>query len=86
MNVTDSQKSEILAYLKEGRSLTAIEALHEFNCFRLAARIAELRAEGHDILIEWGADGMGKRWGIYYLAHDQVNPPPPMADGQGMLL
>jgi hypothetical protein len=39
----------ILEWLLSGRSLTAVEALNRFGCFRLAARIENLRADGHAI-------------------------------------
>jgi hypothetical protein len=39
----------ILNYLQKGNSITAIEALEEFGCFRLSARIWELREAGHEI-------------------------------------
>ena len=35
-----------------GRSLTTLEALTMFGCFRLAARISNLREEGMDIHTE----------------------------------
>ena len=41
-----SQKKQILAYLKTGKSLTQLEALYKFGCFRLAARVCELRNDG----------------------------------------
>lgn len=44
-----SQSQQILAYLKKGKSLTAIEALDKFGCFRLAARINDLKHQGHNI-------------------------------------
>ena len=44
-----SQKKEIYKHLKRGRMLTPLQALEKFECFRLAARIAELRNEGYDI-------------------------------------
>lgn len=46
-----SQTKEILQAL-ELRPLTAIDALKKFNCFRLAARIKDLRDEGHTIITE----------------------------------
>lgn len=39
-----SQTSDIRAYLNTGRPLTALQALTMFNCFRLAARINEIKA------------------------------------------
>jgi Helix-turn-helix domain len=44
-----SQNQRILNYLQKGKSLTPITALNKFGCFRLAARIADLRKEGHTI-------------------------------------
>jgi len=38
-----SQKTQILEHLKEHGSITPLEALRLFGCFRLAARIHELR-------------------------------------------
>jgi hypothetical protein len=43
-----SQSQWILKALEQ-RPLTAIEALEGCGCFRLAARIKELREQGHDI-------------------------------------
>jgi len=38
-----SQSVRIYNHLVKGKSLTAIEALNKFGCFRLAARIADLK-------------------------------------------
>jgi len=38
-----SQKKEIFAHLKSGKTLTPLEALRLFGCLRLGARIFELR-------------------------------------------
>ncbi len=46
---TDSQNALIKGWLMNGRSLTTLEALERFGCFRLAARIANLRKQGIDI-------------------------------------
>ena len=48
-NEATSQNKGILAYLQSGKSITPIEALKEFGCFRLSARIFDLRAMGHNI-------------------------------------
>lgn len=40
-----SQKKEILNWLQSGHTLTQLEALSRFRCFRLASRISELRLE-----------------------------------------
>jgi hypothetical protein len=44
-----TQAQRILIYLQSGKQLTAIDALKKFGCFRLAARIADLRKDGYTI-------------------------------------
>lgn len=44
-----SQNNAILDYLQEGNSLTSLEALNKFQCFRLASRISDLKSAGHKI-------------------------------------
>lgn len=44
-----TQNEAILAALKKGKRLTPLDALCEFGCNRLAARVLELRQAGHDI-------------------------------------
>jgi hypothetical protein len=45
-----SQQDQILAYMKRHpRGITPLLALTECGCFRLAARIYDLRWAGHDI-------------------------------------
>lgn len=44
-----SQTTQIQRHLEKGKSLTPIEALNKFGCFRLAARIADLRNDGMNI-------------------------------------
>ena len=44
-----SQNKMILEALLAGRKITAIDALQAFGCFRLAARINNLRACGYQI-------------------------------------
>lgn len=41
-NTKDSQKIAILDYLKQGNSITPLEALERFKCMRLGARIWQL--------------------------------------------
>jgi len=61
-----SQNNEILAYLVKGHSLTPMDALKKFGCFRLASRINDLRNEGHKIH-RIMMDNNGKRYASYYL-------------------
>jgi hypothetical protein len=44
-----NQKQQIAKYLSKGKSITPIDALKKFGCFRLAARIADLRNDGINI-------------------------------------
>jgi hypothetical protein len=44
-----TQKQQIEAYLTKGKSITPMDALTKFGCFRLAARIADLRNDGLNI-------------------------------------
>jgi hypothetical protein len=45
-----SQKAKIKKYLLSGKSLTPIQALDKFGCFRLASRIGELKSSGMNIV------------------------------------
>jgi hypothetical protein len=65
---TESQKQQILDYLKSGKKLTAIDALHKFNCWRLSARIMNLRDEGHPIETEHIHTKTDKYVARYYYA------------------
>lgn len=47
---TSTQNANILAALRAGKRVTPMDALHKFGCFRLAARIYELRLAGHRIV------------------------------------
>lgn len=40
----------ILSYLQKGKSLTAMDALKLFGCFRLAARVSDLKEMGEKIV------------------------------------
>jgi hypothetical protein len=46
---TDSQNNLIKAWLMNGRSITPLQALDMFGCFRLSARIDNLRKAGMNI-------------------------------------
>ena len=47
--VKDSQCDQILRYMEAHGSITAAEAMEHIGCYRLAARIADLRKAGHTI-------------------------------------
>ena len=62
-----TQAGRILDYLRQGNRLTALEALERFQCFRLAARIHELRREGWQIDEQTVETPSGKRIAEYWM-------------------
>jgi hypothetical protein len=67
-----SQNQEILEALMSGQRLTALDALDRHRCFRLAARIHDLRKAGHDIQEETISHN-GKRYSRYFIPSWQLN-------------
>ena len=61
-----TQKDDILIYLLGGHRITQAEAYAFFGCFRLAARIKELRDVGHPIETVM-VERNGKRYGEYFM-------------------
>ena len=47
-NIT--QDKEVLNFLQERGKISPLEALQEIGCFRLSARILQLRKQGHQIV------------------------------------
>jgi hypothetical protein len=68
MKSTDSQTALIKGWLLNGYSITQLDALNMFGCFRLAARISNLREEGLDIVTDIVTIN-DKRIAKYYLGH-----------------
>ena len=66
MKSTDSQTALIKGWLLNGYSITQLDALNIFGCFRLSARIANLREEGLDIVTDM-VNVNDKRIAKYYL-------------------
>ena len=64
--MTVTQTNEIKAYLKMGYRITAIDALEKFGCFRLAARIKDLKDEGMEIDTVMVETVSGARVAQYY--------------------
>ena len=60
-----TQAGKILAHLQAGNRITALDALQQFGCFRLAARIHELRNQGWQIAERMVETGGGKRVAEY---------------------
>ena len=64
-----SQKAAIREHLELHGSITPIEALNLYGCFRLGARILELREEGMHILTT--TNDTGKQYAIYTLVRNE---------------
>jgi len=69
-NSNPTQAKVILDHLLTGRPLTALDALNQYGCFRLAARIHELRKD-HEI-DEQIVTRNGKRYASYYIRSFQL--------------
>lgn len=59
-----TQTDSILIHLKSGKSITPLEALELWGCFRLGARVNDLRREGYEIETEI-IEQNGKRFARY---------------------
>ena len=70
--MTENQTQMILSYLKTGKVLTPLEAVDQFGCFRLSARIYELKDSGWPIHCERKATKSGKVIGHYSLHMDPL--------------
>ena len=67
-NNPDSQNSQILAWLRRGRTLTPRQALDLFDCFRLSGRIYDLKEAGWNIKMSLTPVGQKKKQvAKYYL-------------------
>jgi len=62
-----TQAEQILKALKKGRKLTPLDALAEFSCFRLGARIFDLKERGYNIVTKMVESSNGKRFAQYRL-------------------
>jgi len=67
MTKTTTQSAKVLYHLQNYGSLTALEALELFHCFRLAARINDLKKAGHDIQMEMKKLKNGKKVAEYFI-------------------
>ena len=72
MKATESQNALIKGWLLNGYSITQLEALNQFGCFRLAARIADLRDQGFKIDTKIVTLENGKRVAMYMSADEMV--------------
>lgn len=73
-----SQNEMILDYLRKEGSITQAEAINRFGCYRLGARVWELKQRGHKIIkyTEKGRNrfGLPTRYARYALVHGLQEP------------
>ena len=62
----ESQNKMIKKHLEKGQPITPIDALNMFGCFRLGARIHDLKEQGLPIITEMVSNGR-KRFAQYKL-------------------
>lgn len=48
--MTTNHQSQVLALLKQGKTLSQAEAIYYFDCYRLSSVIERLRKQGHEIV------------------------------------
>jgi len=68
--ITESQNKRIRKHLESGRSLTPLDALYQYGCFRLGARIHNLKSQGLAIeteMVEILSEGKKKHVARYKL-------------------
>lgn len=63
---TETQSDAILEALKNGQGITPLDALQRFGCFRLGARVWDLKKQGWDIEMKMVSSN-GKRFAEYRL-------------------
>lgn len=62
----ESQTKQILNHMKSGREITPLSALNLYGCFRLGARIYDLRKENNIIHSRRITEGK-KTYASYYI-------------------
>lgn len=61
-----NQTEMVLDYIQKNGSITPLEALHFLGCFRLGARVWEIRSSGIPVEKEMVEEN-GKRYAKYYM-------------------
>lgn len=68
MKTNDTQANAILKHMQDGNGITPMDALELCGCFRLSARIADLKKRGYEIITEKVKVDSGKYVARYHLA------------------
>jgi hypothetical protein len=66
-----SHTRQILDHLEKGNAITPIDALRMFGCFRLGARIYDLKRMGAPVIRRMVTAPNGKRYAEYFLGDEQ---------------
>ena len=61
----NSQTQQILKALKRGRKITPLDALADFNCMRLGARIFDIKEMGYNVITTMVKSNSGKWFAQY---------------------
>lgn len=64
---SSSQTNLILEWMLAGHTITPLEALEKFKCFRLGARIADIKARGYLVYSEFVTTPSEKKVKQYHL-------------------
>lgn len=68
--IPTTQNDMILLDLIKGREITALQAVGNYGCLRLSARIADLKGHGHKITTTIQNKGR-KHWAVYSMERSQ---------------
>lgn len=68
MRMNNTQTNAILKHMQDGNGITPMDALELCGCFRLSARIADLKKRGYEIITEKVKVDGGKYVARYHLA------------------
>ena len=66
----DTQNAQIRAALLKGKRITPLSALNDFGCFRLSARIFDLRND-YGMNIEMMRDPV-RHYATYWMQHAEI--------------
>lgn len=65
-----SQNDKILKHLKKGKKISPLQALRDFGCMRLAARVFDLRERGNYIVKD-SRNQAGTVYAVYRLVDNE---------------
>lgn len=68
--MSQTQTEQIKTFLLAGNTLTALESLDRFKCFRLGARCWDLRQAGYNVKSKMVETPSGKKIASYWIPSD----------------